>query len=67
MTTNPSRNWPPQEQWPTFLFYRHDGEGKVVFYPVALPNEGEVLPNVQCNPSTLKVTDTAGKVIWTAA
>jgi len=67
MTTNQSRNWPPQDQWPTFLFCRHDGAGNAVFYPVALPNESEVLPNIKCNPSTIKVTDLEGKVIWSAA
>lgn len=67
MTPTPSRNWPPIDQWPTFLFYRHDGAGKVFFYPVALPSEAEVLPNVKCNPSTIKVTDPDGKVIWSAA
>ena len=67
MTPTPSRNWPPREEWPTFLFFRSDRAGNVVFYPVALPNEAEVLPNVYCNPSTLKVTDAAGKVIWSAA
>ena len=60
-------NWPPQDQWRTFLFYLHDGAGNAVFYPVALPNEDEVLQNVKCNPSTIKVTDLAGKVIWSAA
>lgn len=67
MPTQPS-NWPPQDEWPIFLFYRHDdGLGNAVFYPVALPNEAEVLPNVKCNPSTIKVTDANGKVIWSAA
>jgi hypothetical protein len=66
MTTK-SRDWPPQDQWPYFLFFRYDPAGKVVFYPVALPNEDEVLPNVKCNPSTIKVTDADGKVIWSAA
>lgn len=67
MTNQETKNWPPQDKWPTFLFYRHDGQGNVVFYPVALPNEKEVLPNVKCNPATIKVTDIEGNVIWSAA
>ena len=47
----------------TYLFHRlHDG--KPFFYPVALANDREVLPNVIANPGTLKVTTTDGRVVW---
>ena len=47
----------------TFLFHRLI-EGKPFFYPVDLPNEGEVPSNVECNPGTLKVTTPEGRVVW---
>ena len=48
----------------TFLFHRKDASGAPFFYPVTLPNEAEVLPNVQCNPGTVKVTTPDGRVVW---
>jgi hypothetical protein len=47
----------------TFLFHRLH-EGKPFFYPVDLPNEAEVLPNVEANPGTQKVTTPDGRVVW---
>lgn len=47
----------------TFLFHRLH-EGKPFFYPVDLPNEAEVLPNVEANPGTQKVTTPDGSVVW---
>ena len=46
-----------------FLFHRKDEHGEY-FYPVDLPNEAEVLPNVECNPGTVKVTTPDGRVVW---
>lgn len=60
-------NWPSFDYWPTFLFYRYsEMEGSVFFYPVSLPNEDEIIPNIRRNPGTIKVTDLNGKVIWSA-
>jgi hypothetical protein len=47
----------------TFIFHRLI-DGKPYFYSVNLPNEAEVLPNVECNPGTLKVTTPDGRVVW---
>ena len=47
----------------TFLFHRLQ-DGKPFFYPVVLPNEAEVLPNVEANPGTIKVTTPDGRVVW---
>ena len=47
----------------TFLFHRLY-EGKLFFYPVDLPNEVEVLPNVKLNPGTTKVTTREARVLW---
>lgn len=47
----------------TYLFHRLH-EGAPFFYPVELENDDEVLPNVECNPGTVKVTDLDGRVIW---
>lgn len=47
----------------TFLFYRAD-VGREFFYPVKLPSESEVLPNVEANPGTTKVTTLDGRVVW---
>lgn len=49
----------------TFLFHRLH-EGKPFFYSVDLPSEGEVIPNVECNPGTVKVTTPNGRVVWMA-
>jgi len=47
----------------TYLFYRlHEGES--FFYPVELENDAEVLPNVESNPGTVKVTTVDGRVVW---
>lgn len=42
-----------------FIFFRAEG-----WYPVELPSESHVLPNVQCNPGTIKVEDMDGNVVW---
>jgi hypothetical protein len=47
----------------TYLFHRLIG-GKPYFYPVELPSDAEVLPNVECNPGTTKVTTPDGRVVW---
>jgi len=47
----------------TYLFHRLH-EGKPFFYAVDLPNDDEVLPNVECNPGTVKVTTPDGRVVW---
>ena len=62
-----TRSFPPLDQWQTFLFFRHDDVGNVFFYPIKLPYESEVLPNVRRNPGTIKVTDAQGNVVWIAA
>jgi hypothetical protein len=47
----------------TYIFHRiHNG--KPVFYPVELPNDAEVLPNVESNPGTTKVTTPDGRIVW---
>ena len=48
----------------TYIFHRLH-EGKPYFYTVDLTNDAEVLPNVECNPGTLKVTTPDGRVVWT--
>ena len=46
-----------------YLFHRLH-EGKPFFYPVDLPREADVIPNVECNPGTVKVTTPDGRVVW---
>jgi len=47
----------------TYFFHRLH-EGKPFFYPVQLKDDSEVLPNVECNPGTIKVTTPDGRVVW---
>ncbi len=47
----------------TYLFHRLH-EGKPFFYPVELTSESEVLPNVESNPGTVKVTTPDGRTVW---
>lgn len=46
----------------TYIFFR---EG--MFYPVDLDGDAEVLPNVECNPGTIRVEDATGRVVWKAS
>ena len=46
-----------------YLFYRMH-EGKEFFYPVDLMRESDVIPNVEPNPGTIRVTDESGRIIW---
>lgn len=48
----------------TYLFFRMH-EGREFFYPVQLRNDADVLPNVELNPGTVKVTTEDGRVVWT--
>ena len=47
----------------TYLFHRLH-EGKPFFYPVDLKDDGEVPPNAEANPGTIKVTTPDGRVVW---
>lgn len=44
-----------------YIFHRAEG-----FYCVNLSGDEDVIPNVEINPGTLKVTDIRGRVIWPA-
>ena len=45
MSANPSRNWPPQDQWPTFLFYRHDDEDVLqLIRDMVAHEDGDLMP-----------------------
>lgn len=46
-----------------YLFFRLM-DGEPFFYPVELDNDAEVLPNVESNPGTTKVTTMDGRVVW---
>ena len=48
----------------TYLFYRLNQAGDQFFYPVELAGDGEVLPNVESNPGTVKVTTLNGRIVW---
>lgn len=50
-------------KYQTYLFFRKH-EGFDYFYPVQLRNDDDVLPNVECNPGTVKVTTEDGRVVW---
>ena len=47
----------------TYLFHRMHN-GKEFFYPVELPGDKHVIPNVQSNPGTIRVTTPDGRVVW---
>lgn len=47
----------------TYLFWRLH-EGKPFFYPVWISRTDQVIQHVECNPGTIKVTDTDGRVVW---
>jgi hypothetical protein len=47
----------------TYLFHRIEND-KPYFYPVDLKDDGEVIPNVEANPGTVKVTTPDGRVVW---
>ncbi len=47
----------------TYLFFRLHKE-EPVFYPVDLAGDAEVLPNVEANPGTTKVTTEDGRIVW---
>lgn len=46
-----------------YLFHRKDKDGEF-FYSVYLEDDTEVLPNVEANPGTIKVTTPDGRVVW---
>lgn len=46
-----------------YLFHR-TLKGEPFFYPVDLTDDSEVLPNVESNPGTVKVTTTDGRIVW---
>ena len=46
-----------------YLFHRIQA-GKPFFYPVELEGDAEVLPNVESNPGTVKVTTPDGRVVF---
>ena len=43
----------------TYIFF-----GKEGWYPVELGGDADVLPNVKCNPGTIRVEDIDGRVVW---
>jgi len=42
-----------------YIFFRED-----MFYPLSLVNDEDAIVNAECNPGTLKVEDTNGRVVW---
>lgn len=42
-----------------YVFFR---EG--MFYCVNLSGDEDVIPNVECNPGTIRVEDIHGRVVW---
>lgn len=44
-----------------YLFHRAEG-----FYPLDLGGDDEAMANAHCNPGTLKVTDSDGRVVFSA-
>lgn len=46
-----------------YIFFRMH-EGREYFYPVCLYGDEDVIPNVECNPGTIRVEDMNGNVKW---
>lgn len=42
-----------------YIFIREGG-----FYPLALKDDVDARRNAECNPGTIRVEDTVGRVVW---
>lgn len=45
-----------------YIFHRAEG-----FYPLSLGSDAEAVANAECNPGTIKVTDSDNRTVFEAA